>query len=50
VNNPVPKGYNTENPVLQVGEVSDLREQNMIIILEGLGPENHCTGEVQKQL
>jgi hypothetical protein len=42
---PVPRGYKHGDLALQVGGVSNLREQNMVMSPAGLGPENDCAGE-----
>jgi hypothetical protein len=45
---PVPTVYKYEVLVIQVGVVSNLRQSNIIMIPERLGPENDCTGEAQQ--
>jgi hypothetical protein len=47
---PVSGGNKYRDLALQVGGVSSLREQNMVISPAGLGLENYCAGEDQKQL
>jgi hypothetical protein len=42
---PVPGGYKYEDLTLQVGEVSNLRQQNMVTSPAGLGLKNDCAGE-----
>jgi hypothetical protein len=46
----VPGGYKYGDLALQVGEVSNLREQNMVMDPAGFGPENDGAGEDQQQL
>jgi hypothetical protein len=46
---PVPGGYEYGDLALQVGEVSNLRQQNIVMSPEGLGCKNDCTGEGQQQ-
>jgi hypothetical protein len=47
---PVPWGYKYRYLTLEVGRVSNLREQNMVMNPAGIGPENDCAGEDQQQL
>jgi hypothetical protein len=49
LSDPVPGGYKYGDLVLQVGGVSNLRQQNMVMSPAGLGPENDCAGENQQQ-
>jgi hypothetical protein len=41
-------GYKCGDLVLQVGGVSNLRQQNMVMSTVGLGPEIDCAGEDQQ--
>jgi hypothetical protein len=45
-------GYNwvTLFLALQVGEISSLRQQNMVMSPTGLRPEKNCVVEAQQQL
>jgi hypothetical protein len=47
---PVPGGYKYGDLDLQVGGVSNPRQQNVAMSPVGLGPENECAGEDQQQL
>jgi hypothetical protein len=38
------------NLALQVGAVSNVRQQNLVMSPAGLGPENVCAGEDRQQL
>jgi hypothetical protein len=46
----VPGGYKYGDLTLQVGGVSNLGQQNVVMSPAGLGPENDCAGEPQQQL
>jgi hypothetical protein len=50
LDHPVSEGYKYGDLALQAGEVSNLRQQNMVMSPVGLGPENDCAGEDQQQL
>jgi hypothetical protein len=43
-------GDTNRDLALQVGGISDLRQQNVVLIPAGLGPEIDCAGEDQQQL
>jgi hypothetical protein len=45
-----PGGYKYGALAPQVGGVSNLRQQNMVMSPAGPGPENDCAGEGQQQL
>jgi hypothetical protein len=47
---PVPGGYKHEDLALQVGRISNMRQQNMVMSPSKLGPENDYTYEDQQQL
>jgi hypothetical protein len=47
ISHPVPGGYQYGNLSFQMGGVSNLKEENVVMIPGGLGPENDCAGEDQ---
>jgi hypothetical protein len=47
---PCSGGYKYGDLALQVGAVSNLRQQTVIMVPVGLSPENDCAGEDQQEL
>jgi hypothetical protein len=47
---PVPGGYKYRNLALQVGEISILIQQNMVIESRGTQTQERLVGEAQQQL
>jgi hypothetical protein len=47
---PVPRGYKYGDLAFQVGGSLESETVNMVMSPAGLGPENDCAGEYQRQL